>query len=100
MATKRPEGTTTLYLRVVMPKARKKAAQDKLYRLTYLHPAPEFFPAWRLRQTDGTTYEVALTPQGPSCTCRDFIHRRANEEGGCKHTLALRAVGLLDRRTS
>ena len=96
----RPEGTTTLYIRVNMPKAKRKKDRDKIYRLTCLMPAKEFAPAWLMSQQDGTTYEVALTEHGPVCNCDDFLYRRANEEGGCKHCLALRAVGLLDRRTS
>jgi hypothetical protein len=51
---------------------------------------------FRLRKSDGTTYYVAATPQGPDCDCPAFTwHGR--DRNGCKHIKALVAVGLLHR---
>src|SRR5829696_3643829 len=62
------------------------------------HPIPsEDGRAWRLRKADGTTYDVAETPHGPTCDCGDQTYRHEGIDGtGCKHIRALRALGLLD----
>lgn len=53
--------------------------------------------AWRIRKADGTTYDLADTADGATCTCGDFVYRhQGNDQLGCKHVRAARALGLLD----
>jgi hypothetical protein len=53
--------------------------------------------AFRLKKTDGTAYDVAMTSHGPTCDCPDFVfHRDGLDPAGCKHCLALAAVNLLE----
>ena len=35
--------------------------------------------AWRLRKADGTAYDVAETPYGPTCDCGDQTFRHEGE---------------------
>ena len=52
--------------------------------------------AFRLRKSDGITYFVARTEHGPTCDCPDWTFRRDGlDPRGCKHILALTAVGLM-----
>lgn len=52
--------------------------------------------AYRLRKADGTLYDLAESPRGPSCDCPDFIYRReGNDPAGCKHIQAMVDSGLL-----
>ena len=67
------------------------------YVLRWLDPHPDVAAAaWRLTKPDGSSYDVALTPAGATCTCPDFVWcREHKDERGCKHCCGLRAVGLL-----
>src|SRR5688572_32441367 len=52
--------------------------------------------AFRLRKSDGTTYDVAETVHGPTCDCGDFTFRRDGiDPAGCKHIRALSVFTLL-----
>jgi hypothetical protein len=52
--------------------------------------------AFRLRKADGTIYDVAETPFGPTCDCGDQVWRHEGRDGtGCKHIQALRKLGLI-----
>jgi hypothetical protein len=52
--------------------------------------------AFRLRKSDGTTYDVARTADGLVCDCPDWtFHRDGIDPAGCKHIKALVACGLL-----
>ena len=54
--------------------------------------------AYRLRKADGTTYTVAMTEYGGSCTCGDYVfHRDGLDPTGCKHIKAMIAVGLIGK---
>jgi hypothetical protein len=56
----------------------------------------EAVKAFRLRKTDGTTYDVARTADGLVCDCPDFVFNRDGiDPDGCKHLKALVACGLL-----
>lgn len=51
---------------------------------------------WRLTKTDGESFDVWSGPEGHGCTCPDFVAcREGTDPRGCKHCLALKAVGLL-----
>jgi hypothetical protein len=53
--------------------------------------------AWRLRRPNGEAYLVGETIDGATCECGDFVFRHeGNDQVGCKHVRALRALGLLD----
>jgi hypothetical protein len=53
--------------------------------------------AWTLRKGDGEPYTVADTIDGSTCDCADFVYRHdGQDQAGCKHVRALRALGLLD----
>ncbi len=69
------------------------------YILTYLHPAEEFAPAWRLTKLmngkPSESYDIAVTQHGPTCTCADYNFCRQNEPKLCKHVESLRSRGLL-----
>ena len=54
--------------------------------------------AFRLRKADGgAVYDVAHHGDCQTCTCGDFAYRRKDRNPrGCKHCLALTAVGLFD----
>jgi hypothetical protein len=57
----------------------------------------EVIRAWQLRKPDGTVYNVADTIDGATCDCADFTYRHeGNDQIGCKHVRALRALGLID----
>lgn len=61
-------------------------------------PADDFaaLQAFRLKKSDGTIYDVALTVHGLTCDCPDFtFHRDGIDPAGCKHIKALVACGLL-----
>lgn len=68
------------------------------YRVEPLRDAPGAAArAFRLNKQDGTPYDVAQTPFGPTCDCPDFIFRRDGiDPAGCKHVRALVAEGLID----
>jgi predicted nucleic acid-binding Zn finger protein len=52
--------------------------------------------AFRLVTDKGDVYDVATLADGPFCDCPDAAYRRnGNDQRGCKHYRALRAVGLL-----
>jgi hypothetical protein len=52
--------------------------------------------AYRLRKSDGTTYDVAWTDHGIVCDCPDFEYRRNGlTDQPCKHGAALVALGML-----
>ena len=52
--------------------------------------------AFRLKKTDGTTYDVVQTVHGLECECPDFVfHRDGLDPDGCKHIKALAACGLI-----
>jgi hypothetical protein len=52
--------------------------------------------AFRLAKADGTNYDVAETPYGPTCDCGDQTWRHEGRDIlGCKHIRALRALGLI-----
>lgn len=52
--------------------------------------------AFRLRKSDGTTYDVARAAFGTVCDCPDFeFHRDGIDPAGCKHIKAMTACGLL-----
>lgn len=54
--------------------------------------------AFRLTKPDGTRYDLAQTPYGPTCDCPDFIFRRDGiDPNGCKHVRALVSCGLIQR---
>ena len=74
------------------------------YALTLLSPDREVArKAWRLRKVESTRkeqyhvlYDCHDGVWGLECDCPDFIFRRNHkDERGCKHLLALQAVGLL-----
>jgi hypothetical protein len=66
------------------------------YRLAPLDPHPGVArKAWRLTKGDGTTYDVATTEHGPTCTCGDFNWRRERVGQACKHILSLTVTGLI-----
>src|SRR4051794_37392451 len=87
-------------------KARKKPDTCRLtatirgesYAVRPLRPeSGDVTRAWRLIKADGTAYVVADTAHGATCTCRDFAFRhKGHDPAGCKHTRALRALGLID----
>jgi hypothetical protein len=55
--------------------------------------------AFRLAKADGTAYDVAETPYGPTCDCADQVFRHEGRDGrGCKHIRACRALGLIADR--
>jgi hypothetical protein len=50
----------------------------------------------RLRKGDGTAYHVHRDEHGCGCDCPDFTFSREGiDPRGCKHVVALAAVGLL-----
>lgn len=67
------------------------------YQVSNLNPHPAVaFAAWRLTKPDGTSYEVAVTGYGPTCSCPDYVWCREHKDPkGCKHVAALRALGLI-----
>lgn len=65
-----------------------------------VEPLPEALEvggrAFRLTKEDGTAYDVAQTPHGPSCDCPDYIFRRDGlDPAGCKHVQAMVGSGLI-----
>lgn len=46
---------------------------------------------YQLVKRDGTTYEIELDTQYPSCSCPDHTYR-PNRPGGCKHLVGLKAA--------
>jgi hypothetical protein len=55
--------------------------------------------AFRLTKPDGTAYDVAETPYGPTCDCADQTFRREGLTGeGCKHIRACIALHLISRQ--
>lgn len=45
---------------------------------------------------DGTVYHASQHPHGDECTCPSFVFDHDGRDAlGCKHLVALRAVGLL-----
>jgi hypothetical protein len=56
------------------------------------------YTAFRLKKSDGTTYDVASTEHGLTCDCPDHVfHRDGLDPAGCKHVKAMVACGLLSR---
>jgi hypothetical protein len=54
--------------------------------------------AFRLRKSDGASYNVATTEFGPACDCPDFtFHRDGIDPDGCKHIKAMIGVGLIEK---
>jgi hypothetical protein len=55
--------------------------------------------AYRLKKSNGTHYNVALTNHGLTCDCPDFVMSRDSiDPDGCKHIKAMVACGLLNRK--
>jgi len=52
---------------------------------------------YQLRKlADGTVYHASRHPHGDECTCPSFVYDHdGRDDRGCKHLVALRAVGLL-----
>ncbi len=88
-----------LYLVIVRPHRGRNL--ETVYRLTWLDPEPTIgYPAWRLTQGNGRSYDVILKPTGAECDCPDFHYCRNHIDAkGCKHVCSLRAVGLLTKET-
>lgn len=93
-------GTAKLVLIVTTNAKRgKKTVKNKVeYTVTNLNPDPRVaFPAWALTKADGEVYHVAVDVHGPMCSCPHYTFRGSNSKAGCKHVLALQAVGLLPK---
>lgn len=71
--------------------------EETLYTVAHFDPHPRVASiAIRLRKDiAGEPYDVWQDEHGQHCTCPDFTYRRGNVPDGCKHILALKAVGLL-----
>ena len=67
------------------------------YGVKPTHPDPAAASrAFRLRQPDGTVYDVVETVHGHTCDCPDWeFNREGRDPAGCKHIKALVTVGLL-----
>ncbi len=50
---------------------------------------------WELEKLDGTIYHVTRRLGRLSCDCRDFLHRKEEIGGKCKHLESLTTEGLL-----
>jgi hypothetical protein len=54
------------------------------------------FRSFRLKKSDGTIYDVAMTAHGHTCDCPDYLFNRQDKDvAGCKHVKAMKACGLL-----
>jgi hypothetical protein len=53
---------------------------------------PDGPAGWRLAKAGGATYRI--DPDGPSCTCEDFVWRRGPLGQPCRHIAAMTAVSL------
>lgn len=61
----------------------------------------DVYKLFRLRSSEGKAYHVAQTSEGLTCDCPDFEFNRKDMDPaivgkGCKHLLALKAVGILE----
>jgi hypothetical protein len=57
----------------------------------------EVYKLFTLTSLEGQTYNVAMTPEGHTCECADFVYSRDGlDPTGCKHIKAMMALGILD----
>lgn len=97
-------GRARLELTITVTNQRGKDVQTK-YAVIFLAPNAEVAnPAWRMVKLlkagalSDVSYDVALLPHGPECTCPDFNYCRDHkDEKGCKHIASLRKAGMLWR---
>jgi hypothetical protein len=54
---------------------------------------------WRLRKSNGVSYDVTLTETGWACECEHWVARCEESGELCKHLSELAEAGLLGRKS-